>query len=161
MQKILISIIIILLSTVLVFPKDLPVPRWVSLKGDANLRKGPSTDASIIYRYQLKGYPMEIIRDIDGWRQVRDPKDGVTGWMSHILFSGKRYALINKFPYSYGYDKPNKNKILVKIKPYVHAKINECDSSWCKIIIVNDNKEVKVWIEKNNLLGVYPHEIIN
>ena len=30
-----------------------------------------------------------------------------------------------------------------------------------KIIIENDNKEVKVWIEKNNLLGVYPHEIIN
>ena len=95
MQKILISIFIILLSTVLVFPKDLPVPRWVSLKGDANLRKGPSTDASIIYRYQLKGYPMEIIRDIDGWRQVRDPKDGVTGWMSHILFSGKRYAPVS------------------------------------------------------------------
>ena len=111
MQKILISIFIILLSTVLVFPKDLPVPRWVSLKGDANLRKGPSTDASIIYRYQLKGYPMEIIRDIDGWRQVRDPKDGVTGWMSHILFSGKRYALTSKEPFSYGYDKPNKNKI--------------------------------------------------
>jgi SH3-like domain-containing protein len=35
---------------------------------------------------------MEIIRDIEGWRQVRDPKDGVTGWMSHILFSGKRYS---------------------------------------------------------------------
>ena len=29
----------------------LPIPRWVSLKGDANLRYGPTTDANIIYRY--------------------------------------------------------------------------------------------------------------
>ena len=104
---------------------------------------------------------MEIIRDIEGWRQVRDPKDGVTGWMSHILFSGKRYALTSKEPFSYGYDKPTKNKILAKIDPFVHAKINKCDSSWCRITITDDEKEIKVWIEKNNLLGVYPHEIIN
>ena len=46
----------------------LPIPRWVSLKGDANLRYGPTTDANIIYRYQHKGYPMEILRETDGWR---------------------------------------------------------------------------------------------
>ena len=55
----------------------LPIPRWVSLKGDANLRYGPTTDANIIYRYQLKGYPMEILRETDGWRYVKDPQDGV------------------------------------------------------------------------------------
>ena len=106
MHKILIPIFLLLFTTLSTSSSDLPVPRWVSLKGDANLRKGPFPEATIIYRYQLKGYPMEIIRDIDGWRQVRDPKDGVTGWMSHILFSGKRYALTSKEPFSYGYDKP-------------------------------------------------------
>ena len=161
MHKILIPIFLLLFTTLSTSSSDLPVPRWVSLKGDANLRKGPFPEATIIYRYQLKGYPMEIIRDIEGWRQVRDPKDGVTGWMSHILFSGKRYALTSKKPFSYGYDKSNKNKILAKIDPFVHAKINKCDSSWCKITIIDDEKEIKVWIEKSNLLGVYPHEIIN
>ena len=29
---------------------ELPVPRWVSLKGDAHLRKGPTEDATIVYR---------------------------------------------------------------------------------------------------------------
>ena len=95
MHKILIPIFLLLFTTLSTSSSDLPVPRWVSLKGDANLRKGPFPEATIIYRYQLKGYPMEIIRDIEGWRQVRDPKDGVTGWMSHILFSGKRLSLIH------------------------------------------------------------------
>ena len=140
---------------------DLPVPRWVSLKGDANLRKGPTEDATIIYRYQLKGYPMEILRDIDGWRYVRDPLDGVEGWMAQQLFSGKRYAITAKSPFSYGYDSPRKVKILVKLSPKVHAKINECDSSWCELIIESNGSKTIAWVEKNDLLGVYNHEIIN
>ena len=140
---------------------DLPVPRWVSLKGDANLRKGPTEDATIIYRYQLKGYPMEILRDIDGWRYVRDPLDGVEGWMAQQLFSGKRYAIIAKSPFSYGYDSPRKGKILVKLSPKVHAKINECDSSWCELIIESNGSKTIAWVEKSDLLGVYNHEIID
>tara|TARA_B100000965_G_scaffold169026_1_gene140981 strand:- start:311 stop:676 length:366 start_codon:yes stop_codon:yes gene_type:complete len=75
---------------------DLPVPRWVSLKGDANLRKGPTEDATIIYRYQLKGYPMEILRDIDGWRYVRDPLDGVeAGWHNSYFLARDMQSLLN------------------------------------------------------------------
>ena len=139
---------------------ELPVPRWVSLKGEANLRRGPSMDATIIYRYQLQGYPMEIIREIDDWRQVRDPQDGVTGWMSHILFSGKRYAITSESPFTYGYDSPKKNKILVKLSPGVHAKMEKCDASWCKLTIDHENSKINVWVKKINLLGVYRHEII-
>ena len=161
MHKILIPIFLLLFTTISSNSSDLPVPRWVSLKGDANLRKGPFPESTIIYRYQLKGYPMEIIRDIDDWKQVRDPKDGVTGWMSKILFSGKRYVLTSNKPYSYGYDATDKNKIIAKIDPFVHAKLNKCDTSWCNITITTDDKDIKVWIEKNNLLGVYSYEIIN
>ena len=71
----------------------LPIPRWVSLKGDANLRYGPTTDANIIYRYQHKGYPMEILRETDGWRYVKDPQDGVEGWMRSFCFQEKDMQL--------------------------------------------------------------------
>ena len=157
----LISFIVLSIFAINIVHADLPVPRWVSLKGDANLRKGPTEDATIIYRYQLKGYPMEILRDIDGWRYVRDPLDGVEGWMAQQLFSGKRYAITTKSPFSYGYDSPRKDKILVKLSPKVHAKINECDSSWCELIIESNGSKTIAWVEKNDLLGVYNHEIIN
>jgi|TARA_B100001540_G_scaffold242387_1_gene217211 SH3-like domain-containing protein len=157
----LISFIILSIFVINIAHADLPVPRWVSLKGDANLRKGPTEDATIIYRYQLKGYPMEILRDIDGWRYVRDPLDGVEGWMAQQLFSGKRYAITAKSPFSYGYDSPRKDKIVVKLSPKVHAKINECDSSWCELIIESNGSKTIAWVEKIDLLGVYNHEIIN
>lgn len=144
-----------------IYAAQLPVPRWVSLKDDANLRRGPTTNATIIYRYQLKGYPMEILRDIDGWRYVRDPLDGVEGWMHQSLFTGKRYAITSKSPFAYGYDSPSKNKILVKLSPRVHVKIEECDSSWCELLINYEDSKIKVWVEKANLLGVYKHEIIH
>ena len=36
---------------------------------------------------------MEIIQDAGDWKKVVDRRDGVTGWMNKILFSGKRYAI--------------------------------------------------------------------
>ena len=156
-----ISIIVLSIFAINIAYADLPVPRWVSLKGDANLRKGPSPDATIIYRYQLKGYPMEVLRDIDGYKYVKDNLDGVEGWMAKQLFSGKRYAITTKSPFSYGYDSPRKDKILVKLSPKVHAKINECDSSWCELTIENNGSKITAWVEKADLIGVYKHEIIN
>ena len=138
----------------------LPIPRWVSLKGDANLRYGPTTDANIIYRYQLKGYPMEILRETDGWRYVKDPQDGVEGWMRSYLFSGKRYAISKTEPFSYGYNNTKKNQILVKLDSGVHTTIRNCDSKWCHLEMTLNNEEIDFWVEKKNLFGVYSNEII-
>ena len=75
------------------FANELPVPRWVSLNAEANMRKGPSTNASIMYRYQFEGYPMEILRQTETWRYVRDPMTGTEGWMNRILFNGSRHII--------------------------------------------------------------------
>ena len=161
MHKILISIFLLLFTNLSVFSSDLPVPRWVSIKSDsANLRKGPYIDSTIIYNYQFRGYPMEIIQDAGEWKKVVDRRDGVTGWMNRILFSGKRFVITSKVPFAYGYDKPNK-KIIAKISPDVHASIDQCDTKWCKILIKEENKNLKIWVEKKNLIGVYETEIIN
>ena len=42
----------------------LPVPRFVSLKSDkVNVRKGPSTDQSIVWVFSRAGLPVEIIAE--------------------------------------------------------------------------------------------------
>ena len=161
MIKLFIQILVLNIFIISSAYAELTVPRWLSLKGDANLRKGPNPDATIIYRYQLKGYPMLVLRDIDGFKYVKDPLDGIEGWMAKQLFSGKRYAITKTLPFSYGYDSPKKNKILVKLAPRVHAKISECDASWCKLIVDHKNSKIKVWVEKSNLLGIFSYEIIN
>jgi SH3-like domain-containing protein len=41
---------------------SLPVPRFVSLKSDkVNVRKGPSTDQSIVWVFSRAGLPVEVI----------------------------------------------------------------------------------------------------
>ena len=157
----------ICIEALIIFPlhsfakEDLPVPRWVSLNAEANMRKGPSTNASIIYRYHLAGYPMEIIRQIDGWRYVRDPLTNTEGWMSHILFNGARFVITSNKDVNYGYKSANKNKLVAKLAYGVHGKILNCNSNWCYVAITDNEETNKLYIEKKNLYGVYSHEIID
>ncbi len=78
----------------------LPVPRFVSLKSDkVNVRKGPSTDQSIVWVFSRAGLPVEVIAESDNWRRVRD-SEGADGWVFHSLLSARRTVLVT--PWSKG-----------------------------------------------------------
>jgi SH3-like domain-containing protein len=73
---------------------SLPVPRFVSLKSDkVNVRKGPSTDQSIVWVFSRAGLPVEVIAESDNWRRVRD-SEGADGWVFHSLLSARRTVLV-------------------------------------------------------------------
>lgn len=72
----------------------LPVPRYVSLKSDrVNMRNGPGTDYPTAWVYRRAGLPLEVIKEYEGWRQVRDA-DGAAGWVLQSFLSGRRTALV-------------------------------------------------------------------
>ena len=72
----------------------LPVPRFVSLKSDrVNMRNGPGTDYPTAWVYRRAGLPLEVIKEFEGWRQVRDA-DGAAGWVLQSFLSGRRTALV-------------------------------------------------------------------
>src|SRR5687767_10721588 len=61
--------------------QPLPLPRFASLdSGEANLRAGPGKDYPILWVYQRKGLPVEIIQEFDTWLRIRD-RDGTVGWV--------------------------------------------------------------------------------
>ncbi len=73
---------------------QLPLPRFASLdSSEVNLRAGPGKDYPILWVYQRKGLPVEIIQEFDTWRRIRD-RDGTVGWVQQNLLSGKRGALV-------------------------------------------------------------------
>ena len=73
----------------------LKVPRFVSLRFDTvNLRAGPGTQYPIDWVYKRRGLPVEVIRDLDTWRQVRD-RWGTVGWIHLSNLSGRRTVLID------------------------------------------------------------------
>src|SRR5262245_55806966 len=72
----------------------LAVPRFVSLKSDrVNLRQGPGTDYPTAWVFRRAGLPVEVIKEFESWRQVRDA-EGTTGWVLGSMLSGRRTALI-------------------------------------------------------------------
>src|SRR5262245_43036440 len=75
-------------------PEALKSVRCVSPKSDrVYLRQGPGTDYPIAWVFQRAGLPVEVIREFEVWRQVRDAS-GTVGWVHSSLLSGRRTALI-------------------------------------------------------------------
>src|SRR5580658_6054598 len=68
----------------------LPVPRFVSLRAaQVNLRAGPGERYPIEWVYQRRDLPVEIEREFDIWRLIRDA-DGVRGWVQEVMVMGRR-----------------------------------------------------------------------
>ena len=62
----------------------LPLPRFASLKtSPVELRVGPGFRYPVVWVYQDRNLPVEIIREYDVWRQVRTP-DGSEGWVQSL-----------------------------------------------------------------------------
>ncbi len=147
----------------------LPLPRYVSLKSDrVNVRKGPGFDYPIAWVYQRVGLPVEILKEFETWRQVRD-SDGTEGWVLQNLLSGRRTALVTPWdvkPPEAGKEKPEpatlrdgesgSASVLATVEPGVLATVLSCDRSWCHVSI----SDQRGYIEQTKLWGVYPDETV-
>lgn len=142
----------------------LPVPRFVSLKSDrVHSRQGPGTDHKVLWVYRRAGLPLEIIREFEGWRQVRD-SDGAEGWVLQSLVSGRRTALI--MPWELKSAQPPKIELLSDdkagaapvaiVEPGVIANIRSCDTRWCHVSV----GDYRGYIQQKQLWGVYPGETV-
>lgn len=145
----------------------LPIPRFVSLRANkVNLRTGPSERYPVIWVYQRRNYPMEVIAEFNNWRKLRDI-DGAIGWVHENLIVGKQYAVIvnNKTVAASQFQEqlPAKQILLYRAPdessyPLLRAeigalgKILKCQVDWCQLQFDRH----KGWIRKVNLWGVYP-----
>lgn len=143
----------------------LPVPRFVSLKADrVNMRVGPGRDYRTAWVYHQAGLPLEVIKEYEGWRQVRDAS-GATGWVIQSLLSGRRTALVLPWEVKSGEAPPKvalsrddsaRSKPVAMVEAGVIANIATCDGLWCYVNI----DEFDGYIEQKKLWGVYEGEVI-
>lgn len=133
----------------------LPLPRFASLdSSEVNLRAGPGKEYPILWTYQRKGLPVEIIQEFDTWRRIRD-RDGTVGWVQQNLLSGKRSALITDEARTIRTDPTGGAKPVAILQPGVVARIEECqDGDWCRIEI----EGYKGWLRRSEFWGTYPDE---
>src|SRR6202035_5755275 len=70
------------------------LPRFVSLRSDqVNLRVGPGENYPIDWVLTRKDMPVEIIRQFENWRMIRDWQ-GTEGWVHERMVAGKRAVVV-------------------------------------------------------------------
>jgi len=143
----------------------LPVPRFVSLKSDrVNMRKGPGTDYPTAWVYRRAGLPLEVIKEFEGWREVRDA-EGAAGWVLQSFLSGRRTALVLPWEVKPGatppkvalrYNDSERARPVAMVEAGVIANVSSCDGRWCEVSIA----KFRGYIEQKKLWGVYEGEVI-
>lgn len=143
----------------------LPVPRFVSLKADqVNLRSGPGKDYPATWVFKRAGLPVEVVKEFDIWREVRDA-EGTQGWVIQSLLSGRRTALVLPWDAKPGAspkqteirrDTNASSRTVVMVEAGVIANILSCDGRWCYVAI----DRYRGYIEQKKLWGVYEGEVL-
>jgi SH3-like domain-containing protein len=142
------------------------VVRYVSLKADrVFLRHGPGADYPIAWVFQRAGLPVEVIREFEVWRQVRDAS-GTVGWVHSSLLSSRRTALILPWEVKEGQtqaplatlrdDDHERARAVAQVEAGVLVSIISCEKRWCRVSIGNH----RGYIEQAKLWGTYPNERI-
>ncbi|MEQ1697517.1 MAG: SH3 domain-containing protein [Hyphomicrobiaceae bacterium] len=146
-------------------PGKLALPRFTSLKPSrANLRSGPGTEYPTVWVYRREGLPLEVIKEFEGWRQVRDA-DGASGWVLQSFLSGRRTALIEPWEAKPGVTPPQialladdseKAQLVAKVEAGVIANVLSCDGKWCWVGV----DKYKGYVQQKKLWGVYEAEVL-
>ena len=137
---------------------SLDIPRFVSLKSnDVNLRVGPSVNYPIEIKYLQKNLPVEIIDEFDVWRKIKDYQNNI-GWLHKSLVKGDRFILtgVGLKNSVNVYNRPN-GKLIGIIEKNNILSLSSCLVNWCSVY----NNEIKGWLTKDNIWGVYKEETYN
>ncbi|GGF64209.1 hypothetical protein GCM10011402_15450 [Paracoccus acridae] len=134
---------------------NLPVPRYVSLKGsEGNARRGPSLSHRIDWVFRHAGMPLRVVAEFGHWRRVED-KDGAGGWVHYALLSGVRTALVTQDMVELR-SRPNPDAdIVARAEMGAIVRLGECDPGWCRI----SGGGQRGWVPKTAIWGVDPDEV--
>jgi len=134
------------------------LPRFASLRSDdVNMRLGPGTRYRIDWVYKRRDLPVEIEREYDVWRWVRDP-DGIRGWVNQATLMARRNFIIQKDDATIRSDPSDNASAVAILKPGVIGRIRSCEaaSAWCDV----QAGGFRGYLRRQQFWGVLPGEAI-
>ncbi|QXQ06517.1 hypothetical protein KX816_00010 [Sphingosinicellaceae bacterium] len=134
----------------------LVVPRFVSLKKDrAYARTGPGDTYPVAVVYVRKSLPVEVIKEYEIWRQVRDI-DGGTGWVNKTMLTGERTAIVTRTIRTLYSAADVSAPPVWRIAPGAVVSLVLCEGAWCRV--TRDGKGG--YMLRAQLWGTYPGEAV-
>lgn len=137
----------------------LPLPRFAALRSDeVNLRAGPGTRYPIDWVYKRRDLPVEIDREFDVWRLIKD-EDGVKGWVHEATLTGRRAFVVTGAERTLRSGPKDDAAPVALLKPGVVGRLRSCEAAaaWCQVQI----GEYGGWLRRGEFWGSYPGEAIN
>lgn len=134
------------------------LPRFASLRSDdVNMRVGPGTRYRIDWVYKRRDLPVEIEREYDVWRWVRDP-DGNHGWVHQATLMGRRSFVVQGGNATLRSDASDTASPVAILNPGVIGRIRSCDagSDWCNV----QTGSYRGYIRRGQIWGVLPGEAV-
>src|SRR5262245_37186469 len=130
------------------------LPRFASLLHDAvHVRAGPSQDYPIRWTYQRQGLPVQVLREYEHWRYVRDA-DGEEGWVHASGLRSQRTVLVMGALRALRAEPQESAKPVARLEPGVVAKLEKCERTWCRLSV----KGFTGWMKQQEIWGVRPGE---
>jgi SH3-like domain-containing protein len=132
------------------------VPRFVTLRSDqVNLRVGPGENYPIEWVLTRKDMPVEIIKEFENWRMIRDWQ-GTEGWVHERMLAGKRAVIIKGGIRTLHRQPDVAASAIAHAEAGVVARLIECRADWCRVEAADHTG----WVQRGDLWGVYPDEVV-
>lgn len=148
---------LILFPTAALCADALPLPRFACVRSDeTNVRTGPGKRYQIKWVVTKKNMPVEIVREFEQWRKIRDIR-GDEGWVHANMLSGGRYVITQGSAQVLRKASTENSRAVAKLESGVHARLESCDGEWCHVEV---SDEVDGYLKRTGLWGVYPGEVI-
>ena len=117
------------------------------------MRSGPGKDYALLWVYQKKGLPVEVIDEYDQWRRVKD-LDGSEGWIHQSVLSGRRMVITLEGLHNVYDDADSGSDIIAKVDSETILMTEKCNDYYCYVI----HEKFSGWLKKNVLYGIYDDE---
>jgi SH3-like domain-containing protein len=134
------------------------LPRFASLRSDdVNMRAGPGTRYRIDWVYKRRDLPVEIEREFDVWRWVRDA-DGIQGWVHQATLMSRRSFIVEKADATLRSEANDTASAVAVLKPGVIGRIRSCGaaSDWCNV----QTGSYRGYLHRAQFWGTLPDEAI-
>ncbi|HET6608656.1 MAG TPA: SH3 domain-containing protein [Rhodopila sp.] len=135
------------------------LPRFASLRADdVNMRVGPGSRYRIEWVYKRRDLPVEITREYDNWRYVRDA-DGIQGWMQQATLMGRRTFIVQAADATLREEPKDAARAVAVLKNGVIGRIRSCEASsdWCQV----QAGSYRGYLRREQFWGTLPHEAVN
>jgi len=134
----------------------LPLPRFVALRADeVYMRVGPGKRYPIEWVYRRRDLPVQIEREFEEWRLVRD-QENTRGWVHQATLVARRTGVVMGGEQVLRRDARDDGEPVARLKPGVIIRLRACDaaSDWCQAQI----QDYRGWVKRSEIWGILPGE---